>query len=497
MAEDPRSVAAGRRTQIAKLLEGWEPAGRVLVDGRWNDPRSGQLRDAVDPATGETLIRAADGSEADVDAAVAAAERTREARSWAMASPFERARVLRRIAAAVAEQSETLALLESADTGKPLDNAKGDVESAAAWFDYYASLAVNLEGSTRHLDQGIALIRREPVGTVGIITPFNFPIALSSVKIAPALAAGCSVVHKPSQHTPLTALAIGQLALEAGLPPGLLNVVTGGAATGSALVRHPRVAKIVFTGSTAVGQQVAAEASQTIKRVTMELGGKSANIVCADADLATALPRSHFAYTMNAGQYCEAGSRLLVDARVHDEVVEGLAREAGRAKVGDPLEPESEVGPLITPAATERVHALVARSVEAGAELVTGDPSVGDRGSYFAPTVIAGAAVDSEIARTELFGPVVTVLPFGDVEEAIAIANGTPFGLAAGVQTADLGRGIRLAERLEAGTVWINDWATGNLTIPVGGWKQSGIGREGGPEGLAGYLEYKSILATL
>ncbi len=200
---------------------------------------------------------------------------------------------------------------------------------------------------------------------------------------------------------------------------------------------------------------------------------------------------------MNAGQYCEAGSRLLVDAQIHDEVLDGLAREANQTKVGDPLDPDTDLGPLITPAAVERVHALVERSVEAGAELVAGDRAAGLKGSYFAPTVIAGAAIDSEIARTELFGPVVTVLPFADVEEAIAIANGTPFGLAAGVQTADLARGIRIAERLEAGTIWVNDWATGNLTIPVGGWKQSGVGREGGPEGLAGYLEYKAILATL
>ena len=332
---------------------------------------------------------------------------------------------------------------------------------------------------------------------MGIITPFNFPIALSAVKIAPALAAGCAVVHKPSEHTPLTALEVGKLALEAGLPSGLLNVITGGGETGAALVRHPGVAKIVFTGSTAVGGRVAADASLTVKRVTMELGGKSANIVCADADLASAVPRSHFAYTMNAGQYCEAGSRLLVDARVHDEVVDGLAGEAQRAKLGDPLDPETEVGPLITPAAVERVQTLVERSIEGGAELVAGDAPVGGEGSFFAPTVIAGATPESEIARTELFGPVVAVLSFSDVEEAIAIANGTPFGLAAGVQTADLARGIRIAERLEAGTIWINDWATGNQAIPVGGWKQSGIGREGGPEGLAGYLEYKSILATL
>ena len=497
MGDDANAVVAGRRAAIAEFLDGWEPAGRILVDGSWIEPRSGELTDAVDPATGDVLIRAADGSEADVDAAVTAAERTRSNRSWAATSPFERARVLRRIAAAIDERKEILALLESADTGKPLEDAKGDVAAAAAWFDYYASLAVGLEGSTRHLDQGIALVRREPVGTVGIITPFNFPIALSSVKIAPALAAGCPVVHKPSQHTPLSALAMGQLALEAGLPAGLLNVVTGGAATGSALVRHPSVAKIVFTGSTAVGRQVAAEAAQTIKRVTMELGGKSANIVCADAEMATAIPRSHFAYTMNAGQYCEAGSRLLVDAKVHDEVIDGLAREAERTTVGDPLDPETDVGPLITAAAMERVRGVVERSVEAGAEIAAGDQSVGDRGSYFAPTVIAGAVIDSEIARIELFGPVVTVLPFADLEEAIAIANGTSYGLAAGVQTADLAQGMRVAERLEAGTIWVNDWATGNLTIPVGGWKQSGIGREGGPEGLAGYLEYKSILATL
>ena len=328
-----------------------------------------------------------------------------------------------------------------------------------------------------------------------MITPFNYPLALSAIKIAAALAAGCTVVHKPSEHTPLSALALAGIVLETDLPAGAYNVVNGsGAGAGGALVRHPDVAKIVFTGSTAVGSEVAAEAARTVKRVTMELGGKSANIVCADADLAEAIPRSHRAYTMNAGQYCESGSRLFVERAIHDELAEGLAERARGLAPGDALDPATELGPLINEAAAARVHGLVERGVEAGASVLAGSEP---RAGFYAPTVIAGADHASEIVQTEIFGPVVALLPFDDVEDAIRLANSTAFGLAAGIQTGDLGRGLRIAERLQAGTVWVNDWATGNLTIPVGGHKRSGIGREGGPEGLAEYLEYKSILASL
>ncbi|MFN8151002.1 MAG: aldehyde dehydrogenase family protein [Solirubrobacterales bacterium] len=486
--------AQERRSRLREILSDGLPAGKLLIGGEWVESAAGGTRAAVEPATGAEVHRLAEGDAVDIDRAVAAARSPQSAGRWAATGPFERARVLRQISALIEANAEELALLESADVGKPLADAEGDVDYAAACFDYFASLAVQMEGSTRHLDSGIALVRRAPVGAVGIITPFNFPLGLSSVKVAAALAAGCTVIHKPSEKASLSALAFANLTLESDLPAGAYNVVTGGGEhAGAALVAHPDVAKIVFTGSTAIGRQVAASAAQTIKRVTMELGGKSANIVCADADVEASIGRSHFAYTMNAGQYCEAGSRLLASAGVYDELVEGLEREAAAAPGGDPFEPGSAIGPLITPEAADRVRDFVRRGVEAGAEVVGG----GGEGGFVRPAVVVGAARDSELATSELFGPVVVVLRFDDLEEAIEVANSSDFGLAAGIQTGNLEQGLRVADRLEAGTIWINDWATGNLTIPVGGWKQSGIGREQGPEGLSEFLEYKSILASL
>ena len=353
-------------------------------------------------------------------------------------------------------------------------------------------------GVTRYLAEGLGIVRREPVGSVGIITPFNFPLTLSAVKIASALAAGCTVVHKPSEHTPLSALALARVILEAELPAGAHNVVTGGGAVaGEALVRHPDLAKIVFTGSTEVGVQVAAAAARTVKRVTMELGGKSANIVCADVDLEQAAARTHGAYTFNAGQYCESGSRLLVDSSLHDELLGRLAAQADATALGDGLDPSSVMGPLIDARALEAVHAAVERGLGSGADLVAGGETVEHEGWFYRPTVIAGATHDAEIAQHEIFGPVITAIPFTSLDEAVELANGTRFGLAAGIQTSDVAGALRVAERLTAGTVWINDWGTGNVTFPVGGRRQSGLGREQGPEGLAEFLEYKTVLTTL
>ena len=490
------STGATPRERAHAALADLVPSGRQFIGGAWIEPSSGEGLDAVDPSTGKIVHSVAGGGEVDIDRAVAAAGAAGEG-EWGRAAPFDRARILRAIAGAIADSEEELTLLESLDAGKPIPDARGDVGYAAECFDYFASLAIQIDGTTRHLDNGLALIRREPVGTVGVITPFNYPLALSSVKIAAALAAGCTVVHKPSEHTPLSALALARIAEEAGLPAGAYNVVNGtGADAGGALVRHPGVAKIVFTGSTAVGTAVAAQAAGALKRVTMELGGKSANIVCADADLADTGPRSHLAYTMNAGQYCESGSRLFVERSIHDELAESLARQARETVVGDALDPATQLGPLISQAAATRVHGLIERGLEAGATLVAGgEPGPG--GSYYPPTVIAGAEHDSELVQDEIFGPVVALLPFDDVEDAIRLANSSRFGLAAGIQTGDLARGLRIAERLQAGTVWVNDWAAGNVTIPVGGVKLSGLGREQGPEGLAEFLEYKSVLASL
>jgi acyl-CoA reductase-like NAD-dependent aldehyde dehydrogenase len=462
----------------------------------WITPSEDGGREVTNPATGEPILRLADAAEPEVSRAVAAAEAALP--TWSGLSPFDRSRILRSVAAGIDRHAEAFALLESLDVGKPIAMAREEVAYAVECFDYYGSLTLSVDGSTRYFAEGLGLVRREPVGTVGIITPFNFPLTLSAVKIASALAAGCTVVHKPSEHTPLSALALTRLVAELDLPAGSYDVVTGGGPTGAALVRHADLAKIVFTGSTEVGVAVAAEAARTVKRVTMELGGKSANIVCADADPEQAAARSHEAYTFNAGQYCESGSRLLVDARVHDDLLDRLAGEANRTALGEGLDPDTTMGPLIDERALDKVDAAVTRAAETGAEIIAGGERLaGSGGWFYRPTVITGAAHDSEIAQTEIFGPVVTATPFKDLDEAVRLANDTRFGLAAGIQTADLSAALRAAERLTAGTVWINDWGTGNVTFPVGGRRHSGLGREQGPEGLAEFLEYKTVLATL
>jgi len=462
----------------------------------WITPSEDGGREVTNPATGEPILRLADAAEPEVSRAVAAAEAALP--TWSGLSPFDRSRILRSVAAGIDRHAEAFALLESLDVGKPIAMAREEVAYAVECFDYYGSLTLSVDGSTRYFAEGLGLVKREPVGTVGIITPFNFPLTLSAVKIASALAAGCTVVHKPSEHTPLSALALTRLVAELDLPAGSYDVVTGGGPTGAALVRHADLAKIVFTGSTEVGVAVAAEAARTVKRVTMELGGKSANIVCADADPEQAAARSHEAYTFNAGQYCESGSRLLVDARVHDDLLDRLAGEANRTALGEGLDPDTTMGPLIDERALDKVDAAVTRAAETGAEIIAGGERLaGSGGWFYRPTVITGAAHDSEIAQTEIFGPVVTATPFKDLDEAVRLANDTRFGLAAGIQTADLSAALRAAERLTAGTVWINDWGTGNVTFPVGGRRHSGLGREQGPEGLAEFLEYKTVLATL
>jgi acyl-CoA reductase-like NAD-dependent aldehyde dehydrogenase len=492
------STASGDAHAAAgDALRAWAPENALFIANEWVEPVEGGSREISNPSTGRTVHRVAEASERDVDRAVAAAEGALA--EWGRLSPFDRSRFLRAVAEGIDRNAEALALLESVDVGKPLAMAREEVAAAVECFDYFASLAVQIDGSMRYFDGGLGIVRREPVGAVGIITPFNFPLTLSAVKIAPALAAGCAVVHKPSEHTPLSALALARVVREAGLPAGVYNLVTGaGQVAGGALVRHPDVAKIVFTGSTEVGVSVAADAARTVKRVAMELGGKSANIVCADADPEEAAARAHAAYTFNAGQYCESGSRLIVDAALHDELLERLAAEADDTAVGDALDPASAMGPLIAPPARDRVHAAVQQGLESGATLVAGGEPVEKGGGWFyRPTVLAGARHDSEIAQREIFGPVVTAHPFTSLEEAVELANSTRFGLAAGIQTADVASALRVAERLVAGTVWINDWGSGSVTFPVGGRRQSGLGREGGPEGLAEYLEYKTVLTTL
>jgi acyl-CoA reductase-like NAD-dependent aldehyde dehydrogenase len=333
---------------------------------------------------------------------------------------------------------------------------------------------------------------------VAAITPFNFPLILSSTKIAPALAAGNAVVHKPAEETPLSALRMAEILHEAGVPDGVLNVVTGGAATGEALVRDPRVDKVAFTGSTAVGRQVAKLAAETLKRVTVELGGKSANLVFADADLDAAIQTAIQAFVFNTGQFCMAGSRLLVERPVYAQVVEALTAACPHVPVGDPFSPETVIGPMAGPKHLEKVRAFLDSAAREGVQIAgDGGSSAPQRGLYVTPVVLAGVAQDSPYVQQEIFGPVLTVQPFETEAEAIALANGTAYGLAAGVQTRDLSRAHRVAAVLQAGIVWVNGWAKLDVAMPFGGYKQSGYGRENGPEGLAEYLHTKSIVVSI
>jgi acyl-CoA reductase-like NAD-dependent aldehyde dehydrogenase len=420
-------------------------------------------------------------------------------------TPKERGRILLRIADGIEANAEDLALRESIDVGKPITFTRSfDVPAAADLFRYYGGATEWIEGAARPAGrQSLAYTRWEPVGVVGAITPFNFPLNLAVNKIAPALATGNTIVHKPAEHTPLSAMRLAEIMAEAGLPEGVFNLVTGdGADVGAALVEHPDIDKLVFTGSTATGKRLIAAAADTLKKVTVELGGKGANIIFGDADLDAATQWAFQAGFFNTGQFCMSGSRLLVHRSVYDEVVERLTAVLAAIRIGDPLDPETVLGPLAHREQFEKVTEYVRIGQEEGATLgFGGTPGLGDgwdgRGYYHAPTVFTGARNDMRIAQEEIFGPVLTVIPFDTDDEAVAIANGTPYGLAAGLHTRDVNRAHRVAARLESGIVWVNAWAMFENSTTFGGYKQSGYGRELGPEGLEEYLQYKSIIVNV
>ncbi|MEV4058367.1 aldehyde dehydrogenase family protein [Amycolatopsis sp. NPDC049688] len=471
--------------------------GRLFVGGRWTET-AGRF-DAVDPATGKTLTTLARATRADVDAAVAAARRAFE--GWAATPGRHRARVLHRVADLVRARADELAALESADVGKPISLCRAvDVETVAEQYEYYSALAQGVDGATRQIPiPAHAYTRREPLGVVAAITPFNFPLILSTSKIAPALAAGNTVVHKPAEDTSLTALLMAELLAEAGVPDGALNVVTGfGTEIGETLLSHPGVDKIAFTGSTAVGRHAASVAGEHLKPVTLELGGNAAHLVFEDADVEQAVAAVIKAFVFNTGQFCMGGPRLLVADALYDTILGALAEAVPHVPVGDPFDPATVVGPM----AGERHRAKVEQYVELaradGGRIVTGGgrPAI-EGGFFFQPTVIADLPADSRVIREEIFGPVLTVQRFATEDEAVALANSTPYGLAAGLQTTDLARAHRVAARLEAGIVWVNDWAMLDPAIPFGGVKDSGFGREYGPESLDAYTRTKSVVISL
>jgi acyl-CoA reductase-like NAD-dependent aldehyde dehydrogenase len=446
-----------------------------------------------EPATGAPLAEVELATEADVDQAVQAARTALEG-DWRKTGPTERSRLLHALADALVANRKELAELEARNVGKAISSVKAELAQSIDNFRFYASAIGSIAGRSNPIGGSLLFYSlKEPVGVCAQIVPWNYPLMLASWKLAPALAAGCTVVLKPDPQTPLSALRIAELATEVGIPEGVINVVPGDGHIGAYLVRHPGVDKVAFTGSTATGAEVMRLAAEPLKRLTLELGGKSPNLIFADADLDDAIASAAWAIFYSAGQSCEARSRLLVEASVYDEVVSRVTELAGRVKVGDPLDPETQMGSLISTAHRDRVHAFV----EGAAGEVTAGGRIGEGpGAFYAPTVIARVDPQSTVAREEVFGPVVVVIPFADEAEAVRLANDVRYGLMATVWTGDPARGHRLAQRIKAGTVGINMPYTAFPGIPFGGYKQSGFGRELGIETLELYLETKSVITA-
>ncbi len=469
----------------------------LFINGELVEPASGEIRELTEPATGDVLARVALAGEADVDRAVDAA-RAAQGGDWMKTPPNERSRLLHALADAMVANRKELAELEVRNVGKAISSVKAEVNQGVENFRFYASAIGSIGGRANPIGGSLLFYSlKEPVGVAGQIVPWNYPLMMATWKLAPALAAGCSVVLKPDESTPLTALRMAELATEVGFPPGVVNVVPGpGKTTGAYLVRHPGVDKIAFTGSTATGGEIMRLASDPIKRVTLELGGKSPNLVFADADLSQAIPSAVWSIYYSAGQSCEARSRILVESAVYDEFVSTFSELAQQLRVGDPLDKETQMGSLISAAHRDRVHGFVEKGREEGAEVVTGGEVSNGKGAFYPPTVLARVDGSMTVAQEEIFGPVVTVTPFEDEKDAIRIANDVRYGLMATVWTGDPARGHRVASRIKAGMVGINMPYTAFPGIPFGGYKQSGFGRELGIETLDLYLETKSVLVS-
>jgi len=473
--------------------------GQLFIGGQWVAP-SGGTREILDPSTGKVATTVAEASAEDVVKATTAARRTFDEGTWASMASRNRGRILHRAAELLRSRAEEFARLESLQVGKPIIFSRMiDVKTTIDVIEYYGSMAAGIEGATRSTNvPTLAYTRQEPIGVVAAITPFNFPLILSALKIAPALAAGNTIIHKPAEETPLTALLLAEILQEAGVPDGVFNVITGGSAVGEALVRDPRVDKVAFTGSTAIGRRIATIAAETLKHVTVELGGKSANLIFADANLESAIQTAINGFVFNTGQFCMSGSRLLVERPVYDVVLGALGAACGHIPVGDPFAETTIVGPMTGPRHLQKVQAFLDRAAQSGARVLGGGNTPGASGGFWvAPTVLADVEQDSAFVQEEIFGPVLTVQPFDTDEEAIRLANGTSYGLAAGLQTTNVTRAHNVAARLHAGIVWINGWSILDEAMPLGGYKQSGYGREGGPEGLSEYLQTKSVIVSL
>jgi phenylacetaldehyde dehydrogenase len=484
--------------QVAEFID--KPR-KMLINGKWVDAVSGKTFATPNPATGEVLAHIAEGDRADIDLAVKAARNAFDNGPWRKMTASTRGRLIWKLADLLEEHTEEFAYIESLDNGKPLKVARAaDVPLAVDLFRYMAGWATKIEGNTIPISAPgfFAYTLREPVGVVGQIIPWNFPLLMAAWKLGPALATGCTVVLKPAEQTPLSALRLGELIQEAGFPDGVVNIVPGfGETAGAALAAHPDVDKVAFTGSTEVGKLIVHAAAGNLKKVSLELGGKSPNVVFKDADIETAIAGSAHAIFFNHGQCCCAGSRLYVEKPIYEQVVEGVAERAKKIRVGSGLDSDTHMGPLVSEEQFNRVCGYLESGLSQGAKAVVGGHKTGDRGYFVEPTVLVDTKEDMKVVQEEIFGPVVAAMPFSDPEEIVPRANNSDYGLAAAVWTRDISKAHRMAEQLRAGTIWINCYNVFDAAMPFGGYKQSGWGREMGHDALNLYTQTKAVCAKI